>query len=303
MNRTDHVRLGAFLLAGLALIAAGTAFLIQRHRARPAIPMITWFDESVTGLATGSPVRYRGVDIGRVESLAIERGNGAVVVRFQVFLDVIASIGANHQMLAEHPFGVRLETVDHLRVRITANLVTGQAALMIEPLKDAPEPVAQVVPPDRIWIPSAHNAIDVLMASLDQTLRRLPSLVERLDGLAGSLDRTLSDAKVSETIAELRTLAAATSAGVERTSTDLHALLAERGPVNRVLSRLDEVLATTEVAAGVGDARAALADLRLLTADLRAALPRLVQAADQANSTLRQVQDEPESLIFGPREK
>jgi len=302
MNRTDHVRLGAFLLAGLTLIAAATAFLIQRHRARPAVPMITWFDESVTGLAAGSPVRYRGVDIGRVESLAIERGNGAVAVRFQVFLDVIAEVGANHQMLAEHPRGVRLETSD-LRVRITANLVTGQAALMVEPLKDAPEPIPQVVPYDRIWIPSAHNSIDALMASLDQTLRRLPSLVERLDGLAGSLDRTLTEAKVGETVAELRTLAAATSAGVERTAKDLHVLLAERGPVNRVLTRLDEVLATTEVAAGMGDARAALADLRLLASDLRAALPRLVQAADQAGSTLRQVQDEPESLIFGPREK
>src|SRR3954452_17571378 len=69
MNSARYFRLGLFVLAGVALLVAGVVTLGAGVFARKAVAAETYLDEPVTGLEEGSPVRYRGVKVGRVKAI------------------------------------------------------------------------------------------------------------------------------------------------------------------------------------------------------------------------------------------
>jgi phospholipid/cholesterol/gamma-HCH transport system substrate-binding protein len=68
----------AVAVFAMLAIAAAVAFVwwySDRGERRDFVRYEIYFDGSVSGLARGSPVRYLGVDVGRVRGLAIARDN------------------------------------------------------------------------------------------------------------------------------------------------------------------------------------------------------------------------------------
>ncbi len=62
---------GLFVLGGTILTAALLIFLGATHLFQKGLYYAAYFDESVQGLMKDSPVKYRGVPIGRVESISV----------------------------------------------------------------------------------------------------------------------------------------------------------------------------------------------------------------------------------------
>ena len=62
---------GLFVLIGLALSAVAIIWLGVYQRFEEGLHYVAYFDESVQGLDKDSPVKYRGVSIGRVESIGV----------------------------------------------------------------------------------------------------------------------------------------------------------------------------------------------------------------------------------------
>src|SRR4029453_11982469 len=92
-----YVRLGAFVMVtGCVLVAV--LFLLGGHKLfQPTFTFETYFDESVSGLDLGAPVRFRGVPLGHVteiltsaatyeRDLPLERRHEYIVVRVEVNL-------------------------------------------------------------------------------------------------------------------------------------------------------------------------------------------------------------------------
>lgn len=84
-SRSEKARLGMFLLMAFILIGLTVFFLIGRKLVAKTVPYYTRFEESVTGLEPGSPVKQNGVDIGSVTALATDSVDVTkTIVRFSV---------------------------------------------------------------------------------------------------------------------------------------------------------------------------------------------------------------------------
>ena len=96
-NRAHALAAGLFtLLLAAALLAAGLWF--RRDDIRFSQYLVTT-TSSVSGLKAESPVRYRGVDVGRVESIRIEpRSQGLIGIRIGVQEDTPITRGTYAQL-------------------------------------------------------------------------------------------------------------------------------------------------------------------------------------------------------------
>lgn len=65
----NYFKLGLFVLVGVALLAGSLIFLGSGRLFKPRIHIETYLDGSVQGVDVGSPVKFRGVPIGRVSDI------------------------------------------------------------------------------------------------------------------------------------------------------------------------------------------------------------------------------------------
>ena len=139
-SRGLYVRVGALILVGLALLMAFLLFLASGRFGVRSEVFETYVEESVQGLDVGTPVRFRGVAIGRITQIGLvaaeyERPRGTpfaqafqlVMIRFSVDLDRVGEVPALDD-------AIRLG----LRARIASQGITGVNYLELD-----------FLPPDR----------------------------------------------------------------------------------------------------------------------------------------------------------
>src|SRR6185436_12434273 len=91
----SYARLGLFVVIVIVVILATGLLFIQRMRSREVIEFVTYTQENVAGLDVSSPVRYRGVALGRVSNLRVVPGGRTIEIDFELFTDRLTSLGAN----------------------------------------------------------------------------------------------------------------------------------------------------------------------------------------------------------------
>src|SRR5688572_25146035 len=129
----NYARLGLFLVVAVAVLLATALLFLQRARSRAVIEMVTYTRENVSGIDVSSPVRYRGVPLGRVTEVRVDPKSSTIQIDFEVFLDRLSTVGANVKRIRETADldGMFLK----LRAQVIGNPVTGEAYLLL----DAPE--------------------------------------------------------------------------------------------------------------------------------------------------------------------
>src|SRR5262249_39357533 len=93
VHQTNHWKLGLFVVTGLALALATIFWLGLRRLNRDAIPIVTYFDESVQGLDVGSPVKFRGVTLGTVSTITVAPDHRHVEVWMRIYTDELRRMG------------------------------------------------------------------------------------------------------------------------------------------------------------------------------------------------------------------
>jgi hypothetical protein len=144
-----HARLGLFLVVALVVALATALLFIQRLRSRAVLAIVTYTTENVSGLNVSSPVRYRGVSLGRVTELRVDPRGSVIEIDFELFLDRLQNIGANVARIRQ--------TADlqgmfqNLRAQIIGNPVTGDAYLLLDAPERPPAPIALGFTPTRTY--------------------------------------------------------------------------------------------------------------------------------------------------------
>ena len=126
----SYAPLGLFLVVGLVVVLATALFFIQRLRRREVITMVTYTRENVSGLEVSSPVRYRGVSLGRITDVRVDPRSNSIEVDFEVFLHRLVTVGANVERVQSAASGGGI--FENLRAQIVRNPVTGEAYLLLD---------------------------------------------------------------------------------------------------------------------------------------------------------------------------
>ncbi|RIL03880.1 MAG: paraquat-inducible protein B [Proteobacteria bacterium] len=226
------------------------------------VPYRLEFDQSVRGLAVGSPVEFRGIPVGEVTNvtLAFDREARRMYIPVEIELEPERFVHFQFEE-AERREALERMVARGLRAQLkTGNLLTGQLVVALDFHPNAPP--AQVDWSGEVAeLPTIPTPIEEITANVTQLVQRLGKVP--IDDIGRNLDGSL--AALRTTLAELKGVAPALEATLEQ---------------------------TRRTVASVGPDSSVNAELRRTLLELSDAARALGLAADQ-------IQSQPSSLIFG----
>lgn len=286
-----YLRVGLLVVAGAALAIGAVVFLTADRIGPTGTTYETYLRESVQGLDVGAPVRYRGVQIGRVAEIALvsavyprmrSQPFGAafqlVMVRFAVDTARIGDVPTVEE-------AVRLG----LRARIAAQGITGVYYIELDFVSPTRFPVTELPwEPLQIVIPSIPSTVAQVQSAAEQLLEQLQAsdvagLVASVAGLIADLRGQLGpDGSASVALREAALLLgtlreAATAADLPGTTAALRGATTEA----------QRVLASPQLRSTLTNAAAAAAELRVAAARLPGAIDGGVRAARTGSADLQ----------------
>lgn len=316
-TQANFFKLGVFVIAGVACGLLGLVYLGVGPYLHEPMLIETYLDQSVQGLERGSVVKYRGVEIGRVQRIDFtrtryEQQKPEGTRKPYILIDVAVDQNAVTPM-GEEEFGkfLKAEISRGLRFRLNAQGITGLSYLELDYVDAFRYPQLDVPwQSENLYIPSAPGTLTKLLSSVEQVFRKL-ELVD-LGLVLTNLNRLLTTAETQIRGADLASINAqatnllaemrdsnralqgilrdpqwsAVPATAVATLEDVRAKLG-RLDLEGTVARMERVLATAEefLAGKESDLATTLTNLRVLTENLRA-VSELVKA-------------QPSSLLFG----
>ena len=304
-NRAHALAAGLFVLVlGAALIAAGMWF--GKDEIRQDYYVITT-SQSVAGLKVEAPVRYRGVEVGRVESIRIEPGvSGRIRIRIGVEENTPVTSGTYAQLGYQGVTGLAYVSLNddgssaqllskaagrgEAQIPLKASLLDSGEVLVSSTMeiadrlkellggenqKSVRKTLAGL---ENLFSDDNQKLIRRSIASLDDVARRAATLAERLEPGVRDLPALLADART-------------TAQKADQLLTNLNSLSLK---LEQRITVLDRVAATVD---DVGGAARTVADETLPRLNALAEdLGRETRALDRLINTLG---DNPQSVIFG----
>jgi len=291
-TKSQNVLVGAFVLAGI-LAFITIAVWLNGTRTDVALYQSS-FAGPVVGLASGTPVRYNGIDIGRVSKVDLDPGDPKrVVALFEVRPDLpihqdsVASVesegltGGSYVEIEggnrDAPFLARRSGPPYpvIASRISAFQQFKQdAPRLLGSLNKTAERASDLLN-DENREAVANTLASLMMASdrLSQVLLSADKAVRRIDEAAGNIGRLSKD--VSSVVSESKTEIKASAEQVNQAFASID-LAAKR--VDRLGTNLDSAVTSlkTDVKEGIGqlnqflgEGRSMVASVTQLSEDLR----------------------------------
>lgn len=171
---TNHWKLGLFVVVGSACALAFLLWLGSQSFREQTARYVSYFDEPVTGLDVGSPVSFRGVRIGNVDSIDIAPDRRHVEVAYELKVDRLEHMGLAKKR-GKH---VELKVPDDVRVQISSSGVTGVKHVKLDYLKNSPVKQLPFPVPEN-YIPASPSTLKNLEDAVTQALDDLPAVVEK----------------------------------------------------------------------------------------------------------------------------
>ncbi len=302
-SKVNYVLVGLFVLVLTVVTIVAGMWLASDVRFTRYHPYVVYFNESVAGLNPNAPVKYRGVNVGRVEKMQIDPKNPT---RVRILMDIASDTP------------IRTDTYAMLKVQG----LTGIAFVELEGGAKG-EPLTSPLPDGTIAeIPSktsfsnrldealSHAALtidqigDRLMALLDQTtiesfhktLHHLERMTAELDRDKKHLHKILTNADTfSSTLAQAGQSLPMLLNNINRLIKDYDHLSLKLSATAATLTQLGENLEKTSSSVGQ--------DLRKTSHTLETEIRRLslavARAARDLSSLTRKLDNHPNALLYG----
>ena len=245
----SYARLGFFIVVALVVVLATAVLFIQRLRSRAVIGLVTYTTENVSGLDVSSPVRYRGVSVGRVTDLRVDPRGSTVEIDFEMFLDRLNTIGVSPSRIRQ--IADLGGVFPRLRAQIVGNPVTGEAYLLLDVPQNPPPPMrsgSRRIGPTcrrcprclrrcRIGCRSSWIAPEATLQTLREIVARIPDSLDRSDRFFTNVERIVQESELPALSADSRKFFATTSAQIEQITSEMDGLIGTEGTLSSSLKR------------------------------------------------------------------
>jgi paraquat-inducible protein B len=233
--------LGALALGVIALLSFGGLSLFSKPQR-----FMVYFDESIHGLDLGSPVKLRGVRVGRVVDLEVHyddiANKSVVAVTCELNRNVITDAGGG-QLKITGPDDIKA-MVDHgLRAQLgVLGLATGLLFVELD-FVDPVENPAQIVTKPAKWVvvPSTRSAISEYQASLSEILSDLKKV--DFAGISREFKTLLATTNQKVNALDLKTLGEKVGRAADAVTA-----LADSPEAKQTFAKLNEALAAIQAA-------------------------------------------------------
>lgn len=298
-ERANYFKIGLFVLCGAVIAVAGLLALGAGSLLQKKFFAESYFEESVQGLDIGSPIKFRGVQIGRVDTITLvgaeyPTDKRYVLVRFSLYQD---AVGALSQAAVKR--FVDSEVEKGLRVRLAFQGVTGAAYLEADYLEADRAPWLSIDwQPYYPFLPSAPStitryseAIDKILKSIEQIdIQAIGSGLEKALTAMNELMEKAQMGEIGQQTVQLLTELRATNQRLERMVTRAEA------PFERILQDLPETVQnlnrlTAQLNALAGDLPENIAPLGNTLRRLNGLLAAEQQTIEQTLDNIQQVSE------------
>ncbi len=276
--KAHYFKIGLFVIVAVVIGVVSVIILGAGSLFQKTVTMETYIDGSVQGLSIGAPVKFRGVQIGKVTQIAVvsweyDTHLSYILVRSSLPSD--RNWFKTEEVTDEY---FKREAIKGLRVRLATPGVTGTAYLEVDYLDPRRNPPLKYNwHPKYPYLPSAPSYITQISDSLARIMNSLEDI--NILGITSRLERTLDT--MTHTLE---------SANIDWISKEAHKLLAELRETNK---HLDQIIAGKKIKDVVADAHATVAGARRIVETsekpLKQFLGSLKQTTQSVNSLAKKL--------------
>jgi len=285
MAKTSNFMLGLFVTIGVLLAAAAILWWGASKYFQKGTPYVTYFDESVQGLQVDSSVKYRGVDVGRVEQIRVAPDNKLIAVIMKIELQGDVAKNSVAQLKAAGITGIVFVDLDR------RNPEEPDLSPKLEFTADYP-----VVPSRPSQVNKILTGIDVVMEKVKdvdfqeifrQTQKEFRDLSAQIQQTAKSMEGVFKGPSTQSILKNVESATRRADAGLSR----MEKILAE--------GNLERILARTESAATQLDRSLVRVDKVLAEANVDSLKQDVQSVLQESRNVLAALQEEIRSLKLG----
>ena len=297
---------GLFVVIGFIITFIAVVWLGLSHHLEKGRFYVAYFDESVQGLNKDSPVKYRGVSIGRVGSITVAPDAALV----EVVLKIDPEIQPDENFVAQ----------------LRAVGITGIMFVELDRRKPSEPDLSPVInfPSKYPIIATKPSEIQQIISEINEVLQQLKSfdlgnISTKIKKVLDGIDHNLDEVRLGELSAKVqhsldvwdKTLDAVGTAAssfntlsqsadetvaefTEILRTNKRDLSDAISSLNSAMGKAGEFLDSGSNIVGNTDTR-----IKQLTTQLMITLRKLDRTADKLNLAIDQIADQPSQLLFG----
>jgi len=312
-RKANPVRIGLFVLGAIALAVTGIVVLGSGRLFERTAPFVLYFSGSVNGLSIGAPVKFAGVEIGRVSDIRLQLDRVGKSTIVPVYIDIedqrVMSRGGQVDL---HDAATVVRMIDQgLRGQLQPqSLLTGLLFVQLEYQPQMPAQFFQPRDATPMEIPTVPTTLQQVQEVIEDVMARLQNihieqLVDALKTTATSITDLVTSQSVKAATDELAVTLRTANGALAEFRDGVAALKGEIRPLSTSLRTAAEQGGTA-----LAEARGAIRNIEVLTApsaplayQLTVALTNVAQAAESMRRLADYLERNPGALLYGREER
>ncbi len=210
-KQANRKMIGGFVVLAVGILAASVVIFGSGDLFKEKRECVLYFDGSVKGLSVGSPVLFRGVEVGAVKSIIIRSHMQDMKSYIPVFVEIYPEnfqVVGDRATVKEWKKNWKKNLTEFIKLGLRAQLVsesmiTGQLAIELEVRPDSPIELKNL---DKNYpeIPTIPSTIARLFKELEKI--DLGEINQRLESILSGLDSLVNNPELKGSMAELHGL-------------------------------------------------------------------------------------------------